>query len=448
MTSSRSALLTNGQGPDDWRAGQTSVRKGGAAQLGAPLITSLIGGDLPLRFEFFDGSAIGPSDGPGVIRVRSKDALRRVLWAPSEIGLARAFVSGDIDIDGDLGDVLRALGDGPELRRRRVGLSSIVPMLRAAIAVRALRPPPPPPKEELRAFGRRHSKARDEKVVRHHYDVGNDFYRTVLGPSLVYSCARFDDEEATLEQAQSSKLDLSCKKLGLGEGAGMRLLDVGCGWGSMALHAASRYGAEVVGITLSPEQAELARDRVKEAGLDDRVDIRLQDYRDVSGETFDAISSIGMFEHVGKKNMDEYFSDLFGLLKTRGRLLNHAISKHGGSRINGGSFIGRYVFPDGELIDVGEVVLGMERAGFDVRDVESLREHYARTLRCWVKNLEGDWATALHEVGEARARVWRLYMSASANRFADGRLSVHQVLGIKKSPDGSSGAPPTRGAWT
>lgn len=445
MTSSSSALMADRSGAKKEPSRQDAHV--GAARVAAPLIVSLLGRALPVRFEFFDGSAIGPDDGPGVIHVRSKDALRRLLWAPSEIGLARAFVSGDIDIDGDLSEVLLALGDGPELRRRRVSAGSVLALVRAAATLGALRLPPAPPKEELRAVGRRHSKLRDAKVVRHHYDVSNDFYRLVLGPSLVYSCARFADEDMSLEDAQGSKLDLTCEKLGLAERSGMRLLDVGCGWGSMALHAASRYQAHVVGVTLSPEQAELASDRAKRAGVDHLVDIRLQDYRELGGERFDAISSIGMFEHVGKQKMGEYFSVLFGLLDDEGRLLNHAISKHGGSRINGGSFIGRYVFPDGELIDVGEVVLGMEKAGFEVRDVESLREHYARTLRAWVANLEGAWDKAVDEVGAARARVWRLYMSASANRFFDGRLSIHQVLGVKTSADGTSGMPPTRAGW-
>ena len=284
-------------------------------------------------------------------------------------------------------------------------------------------------------------------MVRHHYDVGNDFYRLVLGPSLVYSCARFVDEHMGLDDAQSAKLDLTCRKLGLAERPGLRLLDVGCGWGSMVLHAAEHYGASAIGITLSAEQAELARDRVKEARLDDRIDIRVQDYRDLKGERFDTISSIGMFEHVGSAKMSEYFSVLYGLLEEKGRLLNHAIAKPGGTRISPSTFMGRYVFPDGELIDVGESTLAMQRAGFEVRDVEGLREHYARTLRCWLANLEDNWDRAVALVGEQRARVWRLYMSASENRFLDGRLEVFQTLGVKNGAAGRSGMPPTRSEW-
>jgi cyclopropane-fatty-acyl-phospholipid synthase len=216
----------------------------------------------------------------------------------------------------------------------------------------------------------------------------------------------------------------------------------------MALHAARHYGAEVVGVTLSANQAELARQRVAEAGLAERIEIRVQDYRDLSGEQFDAISSIGMFEHVGMEKMAAYFTTLHGVLKDTGRLLNHAISTVGGSRMGQNSFIGRYVFPDGELIDVSQVAAAMQRAGFEVRDVESLREHYARTLRAWVGNLESNWDAAVDEVGLERARVWHLYMAASANGFADGGLSLHQVLGVKATPEGCSGMPPTRRSWS
>jgi cyclopropane-fatty-acyl-phospholipid synthase len=288
---------------------------------------------------------------------------------------------------------------------------------------------------------------RDAAVISHHYDISNEFYRLILGTSMTYSCARFVQPSTTLEAAQQSKHDLVCRKLGLPERRGLRLLDVGCGWGSLALHAASHYGADVVGITLSTAQADLARLRVKEAGLDDQIEIRVQDYRDLRSEHFDAISSIGMFEHVGTEQTAEYFTTLHSLLGDEGRLLNHAISSVGGSRMSRKSFIGRYVFPDGELIDVGQVVLAMERAGFEVRDVESLREHYARTLQAWVKNLEVNWDAAVAEVGVQRTRIWHLYMAASANGFEDGGISIHQVLGVQAAPDGRSGMPATRNAW-
>jgi len=278
--------------------------------------------------------------------------------------------------------------------------------------------------------------------------VGNDFYALVLGPSMTYSCARFTGPSTGLEDAQRDKHELVCRKLGLHEKPGARLLDVGCGWGSMALHAAGRHGAHVVAVTLSRPQAESARRRVADAGLEDRIEIRLQDYRQLGGERFDAVSSIGMFEHVGASQMARYFETLHGLLVPTGRLLNHAISSAGGATIGGRTFMGRYVFPDGELQDVGDVVLAMESAGFEVRDVESLREHYARTLRAWVANLEDQWTTAVSLAGTARARVWRLYMAGSAVGFDDGGIGIHQVLGVVPAADGRSAMPPTRDGWT
>ncbi len=408
-----------------------------------PLLDAVLGGDPPVRFEFWDGSSLGSANGAGTVQVRSVDALRRVVWAPGELGLGRAYVAGDIEIDGDIFGVIETLRNrAPDLQRLRPNV--IRAALVSARKLGALNKPPEPPAEEIRPHGLRHSKRRDAQAVGHHYDVGNDFYALVLGSSMTYSCARFERADSTLEQAQASKHELICRKLGLHGGDGMRLLDVGCGWGSMAMHAAGEHGADVVGITISREQAALARKRVADAGLSDRVEIRLQDYRDLAGETFDAISSVGMFEHVGKSRTAEYFTTLRGLLGPGGRLLNHAISSVNGSKLGSRSFIGRYVFPDGELLDVGDTVLAMEEAGFEVRDVESLREHYNRTLRAWVANLEAHWDEASALVGVRRARVWRLYMAGSANEFGAGRINVHQVLGVIDADDGASGMPRTR----
>jgi cyclopropane-fatty-acyl-phospholipid synthase len=330
---------------------------------------------------------------------------------------------------------------------RRLGLRALANGLIAAWRLGALGRPPERPAEEVRLGGWRHSKRRDAAAISHHYDVSNDFYRLVLGPAMTYSCARFEEPTASLEQAQASKHELVCRKLGLHEHSNARLLDVGCGWGSMAMHAASVHGAHVVGITLSAEQFEHARTRVRDAGLDDLVEIRLQDYRELHGEHFDAVSSIGMFEHVGAKRMDEYFDTLVALLTPTGRLLNHAISAPGGSKLHGRTFMNRYVFPDGELIDVADVAGAMERAGLEVRDVESLREHYSQTLHAWVDNLENSWDEAVSLAGEARARIWRLYMAASANGFDDGGLAIHQVLGVLPGDGGSSAMPRTRAGW-
>jgi cyclopropane-fatty-acyl-phospholipid synthase len=411
-----------------------------------PLAEEIVGEEPAVRLAFWDGSSFGPERPVGTLHVRSPDAVRHLLWAPGELGLARAFVNGDLDPEGDLFEMLAALEhaqpQGPLLSPRAVAAT-----VTAAGRLGLLRGRPPRPVEEARPRGRRHSRRRDTQAVRHHYDVGNDFYRLLLGPSMTYSCARFAPPGTTLEQAQESKHELICRKLGLHERPDLRLLELGCGWGSLAVHAAAHHGANVVGVTISRDQAELARKRVSEAGVADRVEIRLQDYREVVDGPFDAISSVGMFEHVGSEQVATYFGRLRSLLAPTGRLLNHAISSSGGSRISNRSFMGRYVFPDGELLDVGEVVLAMERAGFEVRDVESLREHYARTLRAWIANLQSHWDEAVDLVGEGRARVWLMYMTGSARGFADGGTSIHQVLGVVPDAGGASGMPPTRSAW-
>ncbi len=417
-----------------------------AAELLRPLVETILGADPPVRIDLWDGSTLGDHEAPIGLAIRSPDAIRRLLWAPGELGLARAYVTGELDTDDDLFDVVAALRDLVPTRP-----SFDLDLLRAAAtAARSLgldvRPPQPPP-EEAAPRGALHSKRRDSQAISHHYDIGNDFYRLVLGPSMTYSCARFTEPDLSLEDAQRAKHDLICRKLGLDAEPGMRLLDVGCGWGSMAIHAATTYRSQVVGVTISRAQAELARKRVAEAGVSDLVEIRLQDYRDVDDEPFDAISSIGMFEHVGAARTAEYFEVLHRLLRPEGRLLNHAISSVGGSRIGPRSFIGRYVFPDGQLIDVGETVVAMQAAGFEVRDVESLREHYARTLRAWVANLREHWDAAVALVGERRARIWHLYMVGSAIGFEDGGTSVHQVLGVRPGEGGRSGMPPTRAGW-
>jgi cyclopropane-fatty-acyl-phospholipid synthase len=429
---------------DERKRTSERVRTQAVADLFDPLLQAVLGGAPPVRFEFWDGSFAGPREGSNVVKVQSPHALRRMMWSPGELGLGRAYVAGDLDVQGDVFTVLRTL-QGAASNDAQLGLGAAVSALGVARKLGALGRPLPPPPEEARQRGRRHSKHRDADAISHHYDVGNEFYRLFLGPSLTYSCARFVDGSASLEDAQAAKHELISRKLGLGEG--MRLLDVGCGWGSMALHAATRHGASVVGVTISAEQAAAARERVAEAGLSDRVEIRLQDYRDLSGETFDAVSSVGMFEHVGSARTAEYFRVIRALLRPEGRLLNHAISSIGGSVMGPKSFIARYVFPDGELLDVGEVVLAMERAGFEVRDVESLREHYAKTLRHWVGNLEANWDRAVALVGPARARIWRLYMAASALGFEDGGIAVHQVLGVVPDPAGNSAMPATRREW-
>jgi cyclopropane-fatty-acyl-phospholipid synthase len=356
------------------------------------------------------------------------------------LGLARAYVAGDLDIEGDVYEALASL----ERRRTLVPLIREVVSVARTLGIAALRPLPAPP-EEARLRGRRHSKERDAAAIAHRYDVSNRFYRLVLGPSMTYSCALFDHPDATLEQAQEAKHQLVARKLGLAEG--MRLLDVGCGWGSMLLHAAERYGVSAVGVTISRRQAELARARVREAGLADRVEIRLADYRDIADGPYDAISSIGMFEHVGRSQLDVYFRRLRALLRPGGRLLNHGIGCSPRRRplVGRRTFVNRYVFPDGELHEVGTVVSRIQAAGFEVRHLESLREHYALTLRRWVRNLEDAWDEAVAEAGRARARIWRLYMAGAALGFEAGRLQVHQALAVR--PAGGASGLPLRPAW-
>ena len=356
--------------------------------------------------------------------------------------MGRAYVAGEIDLEGDL-DAVLSLGE--DRSQFRLGPRDVTLASRAIVAsggFRPLRLPPPP--EEARLRGRRHSRARDAAAISHHYDISNDFYRLVLGPSMTYSCAYFASPDSSLEEAQVDKHELICRKLRLKPG--QRLLDVGCGWGTLAIHAASRYGASVVGVTLSEPQAELAEKRASEAGVGHLVTIRIQDERDVHDGPYDAISSVGMFEHVGAERLSEYFSHLRQLLRPEGRLLNHGISRPpgrgGGFRRN--SFISRYVFPDGELHEVGNVVSIIQRAGLEVRDLESLREHYALTLRKWVGNLEANRDEAVRLVGEPRYRIWRLYMTGAARNFDAGRAQVHQILAIR-SDDGRSGLPLRRG---
>jgi cyclopropane-fatty-acyl-phospholipid synthase len=417
------------------------VGKTAVAQALGPFFRVVLGDPPPLQIAFWDGTSVGPEASDAVVRINRPEALRRILYTPNEVGLARAYVSGDLDIEGDFDVALDALLEAhPD--EFRLGPKDWVQGLSAAARVGVLGRPLPAPAEEARLRGSLHGRLRDGQAVSHHYDVSNDFYRLVLGPSLAYSCARFVSPDDTLEGAQEAKFDNICRKLGLTPGD--RLLDVGCGWGSMAIHAARHYGVDAVGITLSREQSELARKRVAEAGLTGRVEIRLEDYRELRGDRFDAISSIGMFEHVGKQRRKQYFTTLAGVLNQRGRLLNHAISTPGGAAYDRRSFMARYVFPDGELQDLGETAGAMEQAGLEVRDVESLREHYPMTLRRWIENLLARWDEAVALVGEPRARVWRLYMTGAARGFDTNQISIHQVLGVKPGPDGASGSPLVR----
>ncbi|WP_406201628.1 class I SAM-dependent methyltransferase [Streptomyces sp. NBC_01017] len=422
------------------------------------LLEQLLGVPLPVRIRAWDGSQEGPPGAPTLV-VRNRRAVRRLLWKPGELGLARAWVAGDLDIEGDLYTALDLLAGlvwerGEDARSLAQALRD--PDVRAA--VRGLvklsglpLPPAPPPEEVRRARAHLHTKRTDRRAISHHYDVGNDFYEIVLGPSMVYSCAYWPapPPHGTLEAAQHDKLDLVCRKLALRPG--LRLLDVGCGWGSMAMHAAREYGVRVVGITLSQEQAAYARKRIADEGLTDKVEIRVQDYRDVGDGPYDAVSSIGMAEHVGAERYLEYADVLHRLLKPGGRLLNHQIGRRpqrDESTYEVDEFIDSYVFPDGELQPIGVTVTQLERAGFEVRDVESIREHYALTLRRWVANLDADWSRAVKLTSIGRARVWRLYMAACALAFERNRIGVNQVLAIRTPDSGDSGMPLRARTWS
>lgn len=416
----------------------------------APLVTAALGDRVPIRVTCWDGSTIGPAAAPLRLVLRNRRALRRILWAPNELGFARAYVSGDLEVEGDLVSGLEELDRAADPERGpgvTIDAATKKAIVKAAVRLRLIGLPPSPPPEEARLRGRRHGRGRDAAAIAHHYDIGNEFYRLVLGESMTYSCAYWAQEpsdEFGLDDAQFAKCDLVARKLGLA--GGMRVLDVGCGWGTFALHAARTYGVRVVGVTLSQEQAAFARKRMAEAGVADQVEIRVQDYRDVGDGPYDAIASIGMAEHVGAAMLPVYAADLFALLRPTGRLLNHAISRRPGQQpeFSPTSFIDRYVFPDGELEPLAMMVEALEGVGFEVRDVESLREHYALTLRAWVANLERGWDDATRLTSPARARIWRLYMAGSALAFEANRIGVNQVLAVRPGPRGTSAMPRTR----
>jgi cyclopropane-fatty-acyl-phospholipid synthase len=419
-------------------------------------VAAVFNNELPFRVEAYDGSVAEPtvesSANDITLKILRRDALTRVITHPGELGIARAYVAGDIDIDGDL-DALFELSVPPVTQLLKVeNLRSLL----ATVGTSALKPLSPPD-IEAKQRGVLHSRSRDKRAISHHYDVSNHFYEMVLGPSMTYSCAVFRSPGDSLEDAQRRKVDLVARKLNLGPGK--RLLDVGCGWGAMGIHAAREYGATVVGVTLSEPQQRYATEQAKLAGVEHLVEFRVQDFRDVSDGPFDAISSIGMSEHVGRRSLGTYAQQLFNLLRPGGRFLNHAIvrpvsfdpdpnpSKVSelsrqmqialGSKI-GSPFMERYVFPDGELHEAGVMVSMFQAHGFEVRHLESLREHYALTLRQWVANLTKRFDEAVEEVGEQRARVWRLYMAGSAVGFERHHLEIHQILCVRPDEGAST----------
>ena len=393
---------------------------------------------VPIRFAAFDGSAAGNLDSPNTLEIKSPLALRYILSHPGDLGLARAYITNHLDIRGDIHQTLLALKDFVKRPMPVDGLAKLASAVGPTVIVRPNLPIEEAPPRYRR--GLLHSLTRDKSAIQHHYDVSNKFYSTILGPSMVYSCAVFETEDATLEAAQTKKVDLICRKLDLKPG--MKLLDVGCGWGTLVLHAAREYGIRAVGVTLSANQVELARQRVKNANLENSIEIRLQDYREVSETDYDAISSVGMSEHVGDSKLDLYFNQLHKRIKDQGRILNHCITRPTSlQRARTGAFIDRYIFPDGELTSPSRVVQAMHNSGFELRHSENLREHYAKTLAKWCANLQTNWDVAVAEVGVNRARIWNLYMTLSQIGFESNSIQIHQFLGVENNVSGRNNFP-------
>ena len=378
--------------------------------------------DRPFKIEFWDGSSLPPTNGGGpTFRLQSRKAVGHALRAPGQLGIGRAYVAGDIAVD-DLDAVMEVVSKWkpPEVDR-----ADQLKLLVAAVRAAGPMVPPSPPAAELKPKGRRHTIVRDARSVRHHYDLPPEFFKLFLGETLAYSCAIFSRGATTLEEAQRTKLDVVCAKLNLQ--AGQRVLDVGCGWGSWVIHAAREYDVHVTGITLSEPQARIARERAAAAGVADKVDIRVQDYREIAGESFDAIASIGMVEHVGEEQIDVYAQKLRSLVADGGRVLNHGIARLRHNDPEAGPFSERYVFPDADPLHLPRVTLALERAGFEIEHVEGFRDDYAETLRHWARRLDDNLDEATRLAGPERTRVWRLYLRAARNGFETGFTSIYQV---------------------
>ncbi len=405
---------------------------------------------LPFRFEAFDGSSAGLVDAPFTMRLLNERGLSYLMTAPGDLGFARAYVAGDLELEGvhpgDPYDAMVLIMS--QLRFKVPSAPEMVQVVRS-LGFGNLKPPPPPAEEHLpkwrRALeGLRHNRKRDAEAIHHHYDVSNRFYELVLGESMTYTCAVYPTLDSTLEEAQFEKYDLIARKLDLKPGD--RLLDIGCGWGGMVRHAAKHYGVSVLGVTLSREQATWAQDEIKRQGLDHLAEVRFCDYRDIAESGFDAISSIGLTEHIGVKQLGDYFGFLQGRLKPGGRMLNHCITRPDNRATITGAFIDRYVFPDGELTGVGRITVAAQDAGLEVRHVENLREHYAMTLKGWCDNLVEHWDEALREVSIGRAKVWGIYMAGSRLAFERNEIELHHVLAVKVDEHGGASWP-LRPTW-
>ncbi|QUX27458.1 class I SAM-dependent methyltransferase [Nocardiopsis akebiae] len=414
----------------------TTAPPRGAAHFLAPLAAGLFNGVLPVRLRAWDGSEAGPADAPLAV-LRDRDALRHILARPGELGLARAYVTGSLDVEGDLTDALSRVW--ASVRENGTSLPGPAEWARAArtlLALGVVGTPPPVPPTEARLRGRPHSSERDAAAVSHHYDAGNDLYELLLDESMAYSCAYWTSDAPGygLAEAQRDKLDLVCRELRLDEGD--RLLDVGCGWGSLTLHAARHHGARVTAVTLSARQRDHVAARVREEGLSDQVEVRLQHYRDVTDDGFDAVAAIEMGEHVGRDEYAPFARRLYDRLRPGGRLLVQQMSRRG-AQPGGGPFIERYIAPDMHMRPLGETVGLLEDAGLEVRGVRAMREHYVRTARAWLEVLERRFDELVALAGPETARVWRLYLAGGALAFEEGRMGVDQITAVRPDRAGS-----------
>lgn len=408
---------------------------GGLAGTIAEVLRPVVGGELPVRLVVWDGSEAGPAGAP-TVRLNSPAAIRRLLWSPGELGAAQAYVTGELDLDGDLNSALGHIWK--VVRDRNLAGIRPTPALLAGVAriakeAGALGTPPEPPASQAKVKGRLHSLLRDRAAISHHYDLSNDYYELILDPQMAYSSGywtnHLEDSHAAegygLEDAQRDKLDLVCRKIGLKPG--MRMLDIGCGWGSLSLHAAQHYGVDVVGVTLSVEQKAFIDRRIKERGLEGRVDIRVQDYREIPDGPFDAVASLEMGEHVGQKNYPVYAAALFNNVKPGGKVLIQQMSRHG-KHPGGGPFIESFIAPDMHMRPVGETLGFLEDAGLEIEGVQGMRRHYVYTLEAWYARFEENHDAAVAMMGEEIVRVWRLYLVGALRSFAEGRMGVDQIL--------------------
>ncbi len=433
--------------PGEARDATTTGTDGVAPRL-EDALRPLLRGDLPVRLTAWDGSVAGPTDAPEV-RLTIPQVLRRLLFHPGELGAAQAYVTGELEVPGDLDAALtHAWAVGRErgldgLRPSPRDLVHLVRTVRALAGRSLLAGPPAPPASQARVRGRLHSALRDRRAISHHYDLSNDFYALLLEEHMAYSCGYWtsDGPDYTVADAQRDKLDLVCRKVGLAPGA--RLLDVGCGWGSLTLHAAQAHGARVTAVTISTEQKAFVDARVRERGLGDRVEVRLQDYRDVADGPYDAVASLEMGEHVGQGNYPTYVAALRRAVRPGGRVLVQQMSRRG-RHPGGGPFIESFIAPDMHMRPLGETVELIEAGGLEVRDVHAMREHYVRTVQAWTETFEEHWDEAVALVGEEVARVWRLYLVGGAMAFRDGRMGVDQILAVRPGADGRAGLPAVR----